>query len=300
MNLSTPSSLIVEIAIEPKSDVDAQRLADALREMQAEDGLFRAAVCGRTSQILLKSPDEEQLDTKIRLLRQTYGIDLTIGTPQVAFRETITGHVAIEYAHKRLTAGSPEFAKVEIIVEPNDRGEGNLIGTQIDAETIPKIYLPVIAHGIETALESGVIAGCPVTDVKIRLTGGACRESESSSAAFEIAARAACRQALIKGNSRLIEPFMSVEVHAPEAYAGNIKGDLVSRRGIVSDIAHNDGQVTITADVPMINMFGYQNQLRAFTQGSGTFTMRYKEYRLVDNRGNPNNPPPAAAAALRA
>jgi elongation factor G len=299
MNLSTPPCLVIEVAVEPRSDSDAQTLAQALQAMTGEDELFQAVSNPETSQIVLKGADEEQLDVKIGLLRESYGIDLWVGQPQVSYRETITKRIEVAYTHKRRIGQSGQFAKIEIRLEPDTRGAGNTYMWQA-AETIPEEYAPSVKTGIDGALNSGVYAGFPVVDIRMIVDGGAYHDTDSSPLAFEIAARAACREALRGAEPRLLEPFMSVEVHAPEEYAGFIKGDLESRRGVVERIDHREGMAIITTDVPMTNMFGYGNQLRAFSQGFGTFSMRYKDYRVLDSLNNPDNPSPAAAAALRA
>ncbi len=300
MNSSIPSPLVVEITVEPRSSADVKQLTAALQKMTAEDEDFEAVVDADSGHAIFRSPDEYQLDTKIDLLRQTYGIDLFVGQPPVSYRETITHGIEVEYTHRRSTGGVREFAKAKIAVEPNARGQGNIVETNIDSETVPETYLPGIRRGIEAALKAGPVAGFPVTDVTVRLESGAYHDTDSSVLAFEIAARAACREALRGAEPRLLEPFMSVEVHAPEEYAGSIKGDLESRRGVVERIDRRDGMVIIAAEIPMTNMFGYGNQLRAFSQGFGTFSMRYKDYRVLDSLNNPTNPPPAAAAAMRA
>ncbi|HWV52909.1 elongation factor G [Pseudorhodoplanes sp.] len=269
---------VIEIAIEPKSKADQEKLGVALAKLAAEDPSFRVSTDTESGQTILKGMGELHLDIKVDILRRTYKVDANIGAPQVAFRERITKAAEVDYTHKKQTGGTGQFARVKFIVEPNEPGKGFEFESKIVGGAVPKEYIPGVEKGLESVLGSGVVAGFPVVDVKVQLIDGAYHEVDSSALAFEIAARAAFREALQKGKSVLLEPIMKVEVVTPEDYTGSVIGDLNSRRGQIQGQDMRGNANVINAMVPLMNMFGYVNTLRSMSQGRATFTMQFDHY----------------------
>ena len=269
---------VIEIAIEPKSKADQEKLGVALAKLAAEDPSFRVSTDFESGQTILKGMGELHLDIKVDILKRQYKVDANIGAPQVAFREKITKSAEVDYTHKKQTGGTGQFARVKIVVEPTEPGEGFAFDSKIVGGNVPKEYIPGVEKGLNSVLNSGVVAGFPVVDVKVTLIDGAYHEVDSSALAFEIASRAAFREALQKGKSVLLEPIMKVEVVTPEDYTGSVIGDLNSRRGQIQGQDMRGNANVIDAMVPLMNMFGYVNNLRSMSQGRATFTMQFDHY----------------------
>jgi elongation factor G len=269
---------VIEIAIEPKSKADQEKLGIALAKLAAEDPSFRVSTDHESGQTILKGMGELHLDIKVDILKRTYKVDANIGAPQVAFRERITRKAEVDYTHKKQTGGTGQFAAVSIVVEPNEPGGGYVFESKIVGGAVPKEYIPGVEKGIESVLTSGVVAGFPIVDVKVALVDGKYHDVDSSALAFEIASRAAFREALQKGKSVLLEPIMKVEVVTPEDYTGSVIGDLNSRRGQIQGQDMRGNANVINAMVPLMNMFGYVNNLRSMSQGRATFTMQFDHY----------------------
>jgi elongation factor G len=272
---------VIEIAIEPKSKADQEKLGIALAKLAAEDPSFRVSTDVESGQTILKGMGELHLDIKVDILKRTYKVEANIGAPQVAFREKITRKAEVDYTHKKQTGGTGQFARVKLVVEPNEPGAGYAFESKIVGGAVPKEYVPGVEKGIESVLNAGVVAGFPVVDLKVSLIDGAYHEVDSSALAFEIASRAALREALQKGGSVLLEPIMKVEVVTPEEYTGSVIGDLNSRRGQIQGQDMRGNANVINAMVPLMNMFGYVNNLRSFSQGRATFTMQFDHYEQV-------------------
>ncbi len=272
---------VIEIAIEPKSKADQEKLGVALSKLAAEDPSFRVSTDPESGQTILKGMGELHLDIKVDILRRTYKVDANIGAPQVAYREKLTKRTEIDYTHKKQSGGSGQFAKVRIVFEPAEPGAGSSFEAKIVGGAVPKEYIPGVEKGFQSVLGSGVLAGFPVVDVKATLIDGAYHDVDSSALAFEIASRAAFREGLQKGGSVLLEPIMKVEVVSPEEHTGFVMGDLLSRRGHVQGQDMRANAVVINAMVPLSNMFGYVNQLRSGTQGRANFTMQFDHYEQV-------------------
>src|SRR5579872_6506947 len=272
---------VIEIAIEPKSKADQEKLGVALAKLAAEDPSFRVATDQESGQTILKGMGELHLDIKVDILKRTYKVDANIGAPQVAYREKLTKRAEITYTHKKQTGGTGQFAKVTIVFEPAEPGAGSSFDSKVVGGAVPKEYVPGVEKGINSVMGSGILAGFPVVDVKATLIDGAYHDVDSSVLAFEIAARAAFREALRKGGSVLLEPIMKVEVVTPEEHTGFVMGDLLSRRGHVQGQDMRANAVVINAMVPLANMFGYVNQLRSGTQGRANFTMQFDHYEQV-------------------
>jgi len=272
---------VIEIAIEPKSKADQEKLGVALSKLAAEDPSFRVSTDHESGQTILKGMGELHLDIKVDILKRTYKVDANIGAPQVAYREKLTKRTEIDYTHKKQTGGTGQFARVKIVFEPNEVGAGNVFESSIIGGAVPKEYVPGVDKGIKSVTTSGILAGFPVVDMKATLVDGAFHDVDSSVLAFEIASRAATREALQKGGSVLLEPIMKVEVVTPEEYTGSVIGDLNSRRGQIQGQDMRGNAVVINAMVPLANMFGYVNQLRSFSQGRAVFTMQFDHYEQV-------------------
>ncbi len=272
---------VIEIAIEPKTKTDQEKLGIALAKLAAEDPSFRVSTDQESGQTILKGMGELHLDIKVDILRRTYKVDANIGAPQVAYREKLTKKVDIDYTHKKQTGGTGQFARVKIIFEPNEIGAGNVFESKIVGGAVPKEFVPGVDKGIQSVMGAGVLAGFPVVDMKATLYDGGFHDVNSSVLAFEIASRAATREALQKGGSVLLEPIMKVEVVTPEDYTGSVIGDLNSRRGQIQGQDMRGNAVVINAMVPLANMFGYVNQLRSFSQGRANFTMQFDHYEQV-------------------
>jgi elongation factor G len=272
---------VIEIAVEPKSKADQEKLGVALAKLAAEDPSFRVSTDQESGQTILKGMGELHLDIKIDILRRTYKVDANIGAPQVAYRERLSRATTVDYVHKKQTGGSGQFARVKIVAEPNEPGAGYVFESKIVGGNVPKEYIPGVEKGLESVLGAGVLAGFPVVDLKVQLVDGAYHEVDSSALAFEIASRAALREALQKGHSVLLEPIMKVEVVTPEDYTGSVIGDLNSRRGHIQGQDMRGNAVVINAMVPLANMFGYVNQLRSFSQGRANYTMQFDHYEEV-------------------
>jgi elongation factor G len=272
---------VIEIAIEPKSKADQEKLGVALAKLAAEDPSFRVTTDQESGQTILKGMGELHLDIKVDILRRTYKVDANVGAPQVAYRERISKPVTVDYQHKKQSGGSGQFAQIKINVEPLPAGSGFQFENEIVGGAVPREFSPGVEKGLESVLGSGVLAGFPVVDLKVTLIDGKYHDVDSSALAFEIAGRGALREALQKGGSVLLEPIMKVEVVTPEDYTGNVIGDLNSRRGQIQGQDMRGNANVITAMVPLANMFGYVNNLRSMSQGRATFTMQFNHYEQV-------------------
>ena len=272
---------VIEIAIEPKSKADQEKLGVALAKLVAEDPSFRVHTDQESGQTIIKGMGELHLDIKVDILKRTYKVDANIGAPQVAYREKISRPATVDYVHKKQTGGHGQFARIKIVAEPNTPGAGFAFENEIVGGSVPREFIPAVEKGLEGQLTSGVIAGFPVVDLKVSLIDGASHDVDSSAMAFEIAARAAMREALAKGASVLLEPIMKVEVVTPEDYTGSVIGDLNSRRGQIQGQDMRGNANVINAMVPLANMFSYVNNLRSMSQGRATFTMQFDHYAEV-------------------
>src|SRR5882757_1708523 len=282
---------VIDIAIEPKSKADQEKLGVALAKLAAEDPSFRVSTDQESGQTILKGMGELHLDIKVDILKRSYKVEANIGAPQVAYREKITKRVTVDYTHKKQTGGSGQFARVKIVAEPLPPAGGFEFENQIIGGSVPKEYVPGVEKGLESVLGSGVLAGFPVVDLKVTLVDGDYHDVDSSALAFEIAGRMELREALQKGGSVLLEPIMKVEVVTPEDYTGSVIGDINSRRGQIQGQDMRGNANVINAMVPLANMFGYVSNLRSMSQGRATFTMQFDHYEQV---------PSAVAAEIQA
>ncbi len=272
---------VIEIAVEPKTKADQEKMAAGLARLAAEDPSFRVETDLESGQTIMKGMGELHLDILVDRLKREFKVEANIGAPQVAYRETISHKAEVDYTHKKQTGGSGQFARVKMEIEPTEPGEGYSFESLIVGGAIPKEYIPGVEKGIASVLDSGPLAGFPVIDVKVKLVDGAYHDVDSSVMAFEIAGRMAMREGLRKAGAKLLEPIMKVEVVTPEEYTGNIIGDLTSRRGQVQGQEPRGNAIAIDAHVPLANMFGYINTLRSMSSGRANFTMQFSHYEPV-------------------
>ena len=272
---------VIEIAVEPKTKADQEKMSVALQRLAAEDPSFRVSVDHETAQTVIKGMGELHLDIIVDRMKREFKVEANIGAPQVAYRETITKSFEIDYTHKKQSGGSGQFARINVIFEPNETGAGFEFESKIVGGSVPKEYIPGVSKGLEIAQETGVVAGFPMIDFKATLTDGAYHDVDSSVLAFEIAARAAFREGIAQAAPVLLEPVMKVEIVTPEEYMGDIIGDLNSRRGQVSEMDTRGNAKVINAMVPLANMFGYINTLRSVSQGRAQYSMVFDHYDQV-------------------
>ena len=269
---------VIEIAVEPKSKADQEKLGVGLQRLAAEDPSFRVTTDQESGQTIMAGMGELHLDILVDRLKREFGVEANIGQPQVAYREALAGPVDIDYTHKKQSGGSGQFGRVKIRFAPQQPGEGIEFESKVVGGNVPKEYIPAVEKGLRNQAENGLLAGFPVIDWKAELYDGAYHDVDSSAVAFEIAARAAFRQLKVEGRLKLLEPVMKVEVVTPEEYMGDVIGDLNSRRGMIEGTEMRGNANVINSMVPLANMFGYVNDLRSKTQGRAQFTMTFDHY----------------------
>ena len=272
---------VIEIAVEPKTKADQEKMSTGLARLAAEDPSFRVETDIESGQTIMKGMGELHLDILVDRLRREFKVEANIGAPQVAYRETIGHEAEIDYTHKKQSGGSGQFGRVKMIISPTEPGEGYSFESKIVGGSIPKEYIPGVEKGIKSVMDSGPLAGFPVIDFKVSLIDGAYHDVDSSVLAFELAARAGMREGLRKAGAKMLEPIMEVEVVTPEEYTGGIIGDLTSRRGQVQGQDQRGNAIAITANVPLANMFGYINTLRSMSSGRANFSMQFSHYDSV-------------------
>ena len=272
---------VIEVAVEPKTKADQEKMGTALARLAAEDPSFRVTSDHESGQTIIKGMGELHLEILVDRMRREFKVDANVGAPQVAYRETITQSAEIDYTHKKQTGGSGQFARLKLVLEPLPVGSGFEFENKVVGGSVPREYIPGVEKGLESSKETGVVAGFPLIDFKATLVDGASHDVDSSVMAFEIAARAAFREGIPKCAPKLLEPVMRVEVVTPEDYMGDIIGDLNSRRGNVSGMDQRGNARVINAMVPLANMFGYVNTLRSMSQGRSQYTMHFDHYEQV-------------------
>jgi elongation factor G len=272
---------VIEVAVEPKTKADQEKMGMALSRLAQEDPSFRVTTDRESNQTIIKGMGELHLEIIVDRMKREFKVEATVGQPQVAYRETITKKTQIDYSHKKQSGGAGQFARIIMEFEPGARGSGFIFESKIVGGSVPKEYIPGVEKGMKSALETGVIAGFPMVDFKATLVDGAYHDVDSSVLAFEIASKAAFREGIPKASPQLLEPIMKVEVVTPEDYMGDIIGDLNSRRGQVGSMDQRGIARVITAMVPLANMFGYVNTLRSMSQGRAQYTMLFDHYEPV-------------------
>jgi len=272
---------VIEVAVEPKTKVDHEKMGTALGRLAQEDPSFRVTTDEESGQTIIKGMGELHLEILVDRMKREFKVEANVGAPQVAYRETISKETEVDYSHKKQSGGAGQFARVKILFEPSEPGSGYEFINKIKGGNIPTEYIPGVQKGLIAQQQSGVMAGFPCIDFKATLFDGAYHDVDSSVLAFEIAARAAFREGMSKANPVLLEPMMKVEVITPEEYMGDVIGDLNSRRGQVQEMTTRGNANVINAMVPLANMFGYVNNLRSLTQGRANYSMQFDHYEQV-------------------
>jgi elongation factor G len=272
---------VIEMKVEPKTKADQEKMAVALYKLAAEDPSFRVSTDSESGETIIKGMGELHLDIKVDILKRTHKVEVQVGAPQVAYREAITRKITKDYTHKKQTGGTGQYARVILEIEPNEKGKGNAFESRIVGGSVPKEYIPGVEKGLNSVLSSGPLIGFPVVDMKVALIDGAYHDVDSSAIAFEIATRAAMREAFETAGAVLLEPMMKVEVTSPEEFVGSVIGDLNSRRGQIVGTSMRGNANIINSLVPLANMFGYINNLRSMSQGRASYTMQFDHYAQV-------------------
>ncbi len=269
---------VISIAVAPKDKAASEKLGVALGKMIAEDPSFRVETDEDSGETILKGMGELHLDIKVDILKRTHGVEVEVGKPQVAYRETITQRIEDSYTHKKQTGGSGQFAKIDYIIEPGEPGSGFEFESKVTGGNVPREFWPAVQKGFENSMERGVLAGFPTLDFKVTLMDGGYHPVDSSAVAYELAARAAYRQSMPKAGPQLMEPIMKVDVFTPEDHVGDVIGDLNRRRGMIKSQEPGSTGVRIKAECPLSEMFGYIGDLRTMTSGRGQFSMEFLHY----------------------
>ena len=272
---------VIEQAVEPRAKGDQEKLGIALQKLVTEDPSFRVATDPESGQTIIKGMGELHLEIKVDILKRTHKVEVNVGAPQVAYRETLVRTTEVDYTHKKQTGGTGQFARVKLRLQPQKPGAGNEFDSEIIGGVVPKEYVPGVEKGVQSVWDSGVLIGFPMVDMKVTLFDGAYHEVDSSTIAFEIAARQAMREGCEKAGVKLLEPIMDVEVVTPGEFVGSIIGDLNSRRGRIRSQEMRGNATVIRAYVPLANMFGYVSQLRSLSQGRAPYTMQFAHYAEV-------------------
>jgi elongation factor G len=269
---------VISIAVAPKDKANAEKLGTAIGKMVQEDPSFRVETDEETNEMILKGMGELHLDIKIDILKRTHKVEVIVGAPQVAYRETITKAVTDSYTHKKQSGGSGQYAKIDYIIEPLEAGSGFVFEASVVGGNVPKEFIPAVEKGFKTSIHKGPLAGYPCLDFKVTLKDGGFHAVDSSSIAFEIAAKAAYRQTMVKCAPQVLEPIMKIDVFTPDAQVGDVIGDLNRRRGMIKEQMTTHGGVRVKADAPLSAMFGYIGDLRTMTSGRGQFSMEFSHY----------------------
>ena len=272
---------VIEIAVEPKTKADQEKMGEALARLAKEDPSFRVSSDNESGQTIIKGMGELHLDIIVDRMKREFKVEANIGAPQVAYRETIQGTATVDYIHKKQSGGAGQFAKVKLSVEPLAPGKGREIENIVKGGAIPKEFIPGVEKGIEGVADSGILAGFPMLDYKVTIIDGLHHDVDSSVLAFEIAGRMGFKEACTKAGLKLLEPIMKVEVVTPEDHMGDVIGDLNSRRGQIGSTDKRGNATVINSMVPLANMFGYVNNLRSMTQGRAQYTMTFDHYEKV-------------------
>ena len=269
---------VISIAVSPKDKGGSEKMGIAIGKMVAEDPTFKVNTDEETGETILRGMGELHLDIKVDILKRTYGVDLAVGAPQVAYRETITKEVEDSYTHKKQSGGSGQFGKIDYRIKPGEPNSGFTFSSSVVGGNVPKEFWPAVEKGFASMMEEGVLAGFPVLDVEVELFDGGFHAVDSSAIAFEIAAKGAFRQSIPKAGAQLLEPIMSVDVFTPDDHVGDVIGDLNRRRGMIKDQLAGVTGVRVQADIPLSEMFGYIGHLRTITSGRGQFSMEFAHY----------------------
>jgi len=272
---------VIEVAVEPKTKADQEKMGVALNRLAREDPSFRVTSDHESGQTIIKGMGELHLEILVDRMKREFKVEANVGAPQVAYREYLAKPVELTYTHKKQSGGSGQFGEIKINVIPGERGSGFQFFDEIKGGNVPKEYIPSVEKGLRETAETGSMIGFPIIDFEVHLIDGKYHDVDSSALAFEICARGAMREAAQKAGIKLLEPIMKVEIVTPEDYVGDVIGDLLSRRGQVQGQDSRGNAIAIDGFVPLANMFGYVNQLRSFTQGRAQYTMQFSHYQEV-------------------
>merc|ERR1712154_242632 len=276
---------VIKVAVEPKTKADQQKMSEALIKLAAEDPSFRFSRDEETGQTIIEGMGELHLEIIVDRMKREFNVEANVGAPQVSYREAITATAEVDYTHKKQSGGSGQYARVKVVFEPKDLSDEDDMDFEFESDikggNVPKGYIPGVQKGIESVLGQGVIAGYPVLGMKAVLVDGAYHDVDSSVMAFEIAGRAATREGLKKAKARLMEPLMQVDISTPEEYMGDILGDINGRRGLVGELGERGNVKTISAMVPLANMFQYVSRLRSMSKGRANYSMKLANYDFV-------------------
>jgi elongation factor G len=269
---------VISIAISPKDKSGSEKLGDAIAKMVREDPSFHVETDQETGETILKGMGELHLDIKVDILKRTHKVEVEVGAPQVAYRETITKTVTDSYTHKKQSGGSGQYGKIEYVIEPGEPGTGFVFESKVVGGNVPKEFWPAIEKGFKLSKEKGTLAGYPLLDFKVTLLDGGFHAVDSSAIAFEVAAKAGYRQTIPKCAPQILEPIMKIDVFSPDANVGDVIGDLNRRRGMIKSQDSGPTGVRVKADAPLSEMFGYIGDLRTMTSGRGQFSMEFSHY----------------------
>jgi elongation factor G len=270
---------VISVAVSPRDKAASEKLGEAIGKMVREDPSFHVETDPDSGETILKGMGELHLDIKVDILKRTHNVEVDVGAPQVAYRETITQRVEDSYTHKKQSGGSGQFGKIDYIIEPLEAGgEGFEFESKVVGGNVPKEYWPAIEKGFKLSKDKGVLAGFPMLDFKVTLIDGGFHAVDSSAVAFEIAAKSAYRQSIPKAGPQLLEPIMKIDVFTPEDHVGDVIGDLNRRRGMIKSQDSTPTGVRVKADAPLSEMFGYIGDLRTMTSGRGQFSMEFSHY----------------------
>jgi elongation factor G len=269
---------VISIAVKPKQKGDSEKMGLAISKMVQEDPSFYVETDQESGETIIKGMGELHLDIKVDILKRTYGVEVEVGKPQVAYRESITKVINDSYTHKKQSGGSGQFGRIDYTIEPGEPGTGFVFESKVTGGNVPREYWPAVNKGFERSIVKGVLAGFPCVDLKVTLTDGAFHPVDSSAIAFEIAAQAGYRQSIPKAGPQLLEPIMNVDVFTPDDHIGDVIGDLNRRRGMIQSQSSNPMGSRIKAQAPLSEMFGYIGDLRTMTSGRGQFSMEFSHY----------------------
>jgi elongation factor G len=269
---------VIEVAVEPKTKADQEKMGIALNRLAAEDPSFRVTTDHESGQTIIKGMGELHLEILVDRMKREFKVEANVGAPQVAYREYLAKPIELTYTHKKQSGGSGQFGEVKVKVVPGERGSGFQFVDEIKGGNIPREYIPSVEKGMKETAETGALIGFPIVDFAVHLLDGKYHDVDSSALAFEITGRGAMREAAQKAGIKILEPIMKVEVVTPEDYLGDVIGDINSRRGQIQGTDSRGNAQVVEAMVPLANMFGYVNQLRSFTQGRAQYTMQFSHY----------------------
>ena len=269
---------VISVSVTPKKKGDNEKMSMAISKMVQEDPSFYMETDQESGETIIKGMGELHLDIKVDILKRTHGVEVEVGKPQVAYRESITQTINDSYTHKKQSGGSGQFGKIDYIIEPGEPGSGFQFESKVTGGNVPREFWPAVQKGFQTSIDRGVLAGYPCVDLKVTLTDGAFHPVDSSAIAFEIAAKAGYRQSIPKASPQILEPIMNVDVFTPEDYMGDVIGDINRRRGMIKSQNSTPMGARIKADVPLSEMFGYIGDLRTMTSGRGQFSMEFSHY----------------------